>query len=131
MPFECKIKSSKPDLLLFVYGTGNLILKDINVFTIFFEKYLFGNIPYKLFIDLRNVTNATLEVLKELTKKMLYYEKHTQGKVIATVILVDSTIVENLIKMLMTIRKPLTPTKITSSIDDACNFLNEYSIEEL
>jgi anti-anti-sigma regulatory factor len=131
MPIDCKIKSKTPELVLFVHGSGTMNANDIQEFSNFFEKHLYGSIPFKLFIDLRDVKSTSGSIVQNLVKKMTLYEKFSVKNVIATSVLINNSIIENLINILFTIRKPITPTKITSDIIDACNFLNEYSNEEV
>jgi anti-anti-sigma regulatory factor len=130
MPIDCKTKSKNTELLLFVIGSGNMNIDDIKQFTHFFEKYLHGIIPFKLFIDLRTVESTSSSIIQSLVKKMIKYEKYSKN-VIATSVLINNSIIENLINILFSIRKPTTPTKITSSLTEACDFLNEYSIEQI
>ena len=125
MPLLCKVKSREPEVLLFIHGEGSIIETDINVFSSFFEKHLFRKDPFKLFIDLRKVENASMNLVQTLAAKMIGYEEHTPGKVLATSILVNSFMIESLVNLLFQLKPPSTPTKITSDINIACDFINQ------
>ncbi|KKM72858.1 hypothetical protein LCGC14_1416300 [marine sediment metagenome] len=126
MPLECRVRSQTPELVLFVYGRDVLSRQDIDTFSAFFNMHLHGDTPFKVFFDLRRVDTVSLVVVKSIVKSMISYEKLAQGKIIATSVLVGGTIIENLLHLLFSIREPTTPTKVTTNLEKACNFLNEY-----
>lgn len=126
MPLKCNNKVKDDELLLVIKGEGDLNLTDIDNFCIFFEKYLHGNTPFKLLVDLRAETSASLKLIKKFASKMIEYENHSIDKVLITVIMIDNMLVKNLLKLLFSIKKPITPTEIVSSVEDCCKFLNKY-----
>ena len=71
MPLTCKIKSQIPELMLFVHGNGKLVETDIVIFTKFFNNYLHGNDTFRVFFDLRQVTDAPVNVIKEMAKYVI------------------------------------------------------------
>ena len=126
MPIGFKIRKKEPDLLLYIFGEGILNMEDLEKFDSFFDKYLKEDNSFKILMDLRKVENASIGVIKQLVDNRKNYDKYADNKVIATSILIDNYIIESLINMLFSIKQPKRPTKITSDIDEACNFLNEY-----
>jgi len=124
MPIHCKIRSKEPDLLLYINCKGSLIEQDITHFQDFFKKKLEQPQMLKMFVDMRQVDSAKLQCIKKLAKFMNNYQEKAIDKVIATAILIDKPIIENLVKILFNIKKPSTPTKVTSDINEACEFLN-------
>ena len=126
MPLECRVRSQTPELVLFVYGYDLLSCTDIDTFSAFFNTHLHNDIPFKVFFDLRKIDTASIAVVKSIAKYMIAYEKLAPGKVVASSVLVGGIIVENLIKLLFSFKEPSTPTRVTTNVAEACNFLNEY-----
>lgn len=126
MPIDCKVRSTTPELVLFVYCYKKLSVEDVEVFTTFFNGYLEGDIPFKALFDLREVDTAPMKAITAMAKHMSEFETLAPGKVVATSVLVSSKGIEGLINMLFAIKKPVTPTKVTASLEKACDFLNKY-----
>ena len=127
MPLECKVRTN-PELLLFVCGYGVLAVEDIDDFKTFFNIHLKNNTPFKVFFDLRQVKTAQTKAIHAMASCMVSFEELAQNKVVATSVLIDSITIENLIKLLFSFRQPSTPTKVTSDLHEACNFLDEYQL---
>jgi hypothetical protein len=125
MPLICKIQSPEPELVLLIIGTDNVDINDINSFSTFLLSFLHGNIPFKLFFDLRNANGSQFNALQSLISKMNEFEPLVVGKIIATSVLVGP-LVEGVLNTIFFFKKPLTPTKITSDINVACNYLNDF-----
>lgn len=124
MPLECKVHSKTPKLMLMVHGYKTLTHGDITNFSTFFDKYLYGDESFKVFFDLRTAETPPTSVISALSKYMISCEKVSANRVIASAILVNDTI-KNILNLLFTFQKPASPTKITSNIETACEFLNE------
>lgn len=128
MPINCMIYASEPELVLFIMCSGVFCLKDVEKFAAFFEEHLFGERQFKVLYDLRQVENMKLESISGIVKHMIKYEKFVKNKLLGSSAIVNSTLVENLVNGLFAIRRPTTPFKITSDIQQACDFLNEISV---
>lgn len=127
MPINCMIYSTEPELVLFIVCSGIFTLKDVEKFAAFFEEYLYSAQQFKVLYDLRQVENMKFESISSIVKHMIKYEKYVKNKLLGSSAIVNSSIVENLVNSLFAIRKPTTPFKITSDIQQACDFLNEIS----
>ncbi len=125
MPLDCKVRSQTPELVLFVRGHGVLKVIDIDNFDSFFKPFLQGNTPFKVLFDLRALKSTSMGVIKSLVECMISFESLAQGKVVASSVLVGHSI-ENWLKLLFSLKHPTTPTKVTSNIEVACNFLNKF-----
>lgn len=126
MPLQCKVRSENPELVLFVVGYGSLKACHLPEFTDFFHKYLHGTEPFKVLYDLRGVKTPPICVVKELATYMMKYENVAAQMVIASSVVLDDIKIENALKLLFSFKEPITPTKITRSIEEACDFLNSY-----
>lgn len=129
MPLECKARLTE-ELLLFITGRGILTVNDIADFSEFFDAHLCRQDPFKLFLDLRKVEKAHGDTLTALIKHITSFEDRARDKVIATSVVVSSIPIVSLINLLFTIKQPLTPTKVTSNLTEACDFLNNYSASD-
>ena len=125
MPLDCKVRSQTPELVLFVRGYGVLKVKDIDNFGSFFKPFLQGKTPFKILFDIRTLESTSMSVIKSLVEYMISFESLAQGKVVASSVLVGPTI-ENWLKLLFSLKHPTTPTKVTSNIEVACDFLNKF-----
>ena len=125
MPLDCKVRSKTPELVLFIRGHGVLTVDDVNNFDSFFKPFLKGDTPFKVLFDLRLLKCKSIDVIKVLVDNMSSFEALAPKKVVASSVLVGSTI-EKWVNLLFNLKQPTTPTKVTSSIEDACNFLNEF-----
>lgn len=126
MPLQCKVRSVEPELVLFVVGYGSLQTTHLPEFTDFFHKYLHGEKPFKVLYDLRGVKTAPIGVIKELARYMIKYENIAEEMVIASSVVLDDIKIENAIKLLFSFKEPVTPTKVTRCIEEACDFLNNH-----
>lgn len=126
MPLQCKVRSTTPELVLFIVGYGSLKTAHLKEFTEFFHEYLHGEEPFKVLYDLRSVKAAPICVIKELAQYMIKYENVAEKMVIASSVLVDDIKIENALKLLFSFKQPITPTKVTGCLEEACEFLNEY-----
>lgn len=126
MTLDCKIHSKDPELALFIYGHGVLTFEDVQGFDEFFNRFLNGSVPFKVFFDLRKLKSAPMDVIKSLVKHMVSFESRATEKVVATSVLVGSKPIESVLNLLFSFRKPTTPTKVTSTLEEACEFLDEY-----
>ena len=122
MPVICKIRN-KEEKLAFIACEGIMTTEDFNVFTTFFNNQLNSPNKFKVFLDLRKLDNVSMTIIKSLSKYMLESEITAINKVLATSVLVDKPYIEYLVKMLFAVKTPITPTKITSDINIACDFL--------
>lgn len=125
MPLKCNIQCSDPELVLLIIGTDTVDINDINLFSTFLLSFLREQIPFKLFFDLRNANGSQFNAIQSLISKMNEFEPLVIGKVIATSVLVGP-MVEGVLNTIFFFKKPLTPTKVTSDINIACNYLNEF-----
>ena len=124
MPLDCKIRYKEPELVLFIYGYDDINKKDIERFTAFLYGHLYGNEQFKIFYDLRKVKDAKMKILKNLFSHISDIEELSIDKVLASSILINSIIVEKLLNLIFEFKPPLTPTRITTDITEACDFLN-------
>ena len=125
MPLDCKIRSKEPELVLFIHGYDNITKNDIEKFADFLYEHLSGNEQFKIFYDLRKVKDAKLANLKNLFVHISSFEELSIDKVLASSILINSIIVEKLLNLIFEFKPPVTPTKITTDISVACDFLNQ------
>lgn len=123
MPLKCTAKKGD-ELVLYINGTETLTLNDVSEFSIFFDKHLNGPQQFKTFFDLRKVNSANMETLGSMAKYMTSLEDLAKEKVLGNAILIDGFFIENLLKLLFTMKPPTTPTKITSKLEEACEYLN-------
>lgn len=123
MPIECKVHQLEPELILYININGSLNIEQLTTINNFILGYLNKSEPFKMFIDMRNVSNASASILPKLLEIMNTLEQKSVDKIIATSILVGNIYIEKLINMLFNIRAPLTPTKVVANVKDACNFL--------
>jgi len=126
MPLDCQIHAKKPELILCVYGRGVLSVQDVDGFSSFFNTHLKGDTPFKVLFDLRKLNSASANAIKPLVKCMTSFESLSQGKVVASSVLVSSPTIESILNFLFSLNKPTTPTKVTSDLTQACDFLNEF-----
>ena len=130
MPIDCIIQTSEPELVLYICGRGNLLAKDLDHFRVFLDSHLHKGIPFKVFYDLRKVDGAPIHAIKKLTKYINDCEELARQFIVASSVLVGGKIVEKLVNMVFSIKKPSTPTKVTASLQEACDFLNSWDISE-
>lgn len=123
MPLKCTAKQGD-ELILYVNGTEALTIKDVTEFSSFFDGHLNGPDQFKTFFDLRKVTSANMETISAMAKYMTSFEQLAKEKVLGNAILIDGFLLENLLKLLFTMKPPTTPTKITSKLEEACEYLN-------
>lgn len=124
MPIHCKSRPKETELLLYIKCDGRLVETDINHFGDFFKKHLQEETLIKMFVDMRTVESAKMDCIKSLVSFMNDYEEAACKKVLATAILIKTPAIEKLVKLLFNFKKPSTPTRVTSNIDEACEFLN-------
>ena len=124
MPIYCKTRSKEPELLLYIKCEGQLLEHDIGHFKDFFKKHLEEPEMIKMFVDMRTVKGAKMECIKSLVTFMNDYEDTASEKVLATSILISTPSIEKLVKLLFNFKKPRTPTRVTSKLEEACEFLN-------
>lgn len=123
MPFIYQVHSYDPELVLLVRGYGEISVPDIRRFDTYFKVYLYGKKPFKVFFDIRSLESTSMEVIKLLVKSMISFEELAPQKVLATSVLTGA-LIEKWINLLFKIREPITPTKVTSDLQEACDFLN-------
>lgn len=125
MTIECKVHQSEPELILYININGSLDNNQLNNIYNFILVYLNDTVPFKMFVDMRNLGNTSINILPKLLEIMNTLEQKSVDKIVATSILVGNIYIEKIIKMLFNIRAPLTPTKVVANVSDACDFLNE------
>jgi hypothetical protein len=126
MPINCKVQSPHPEMVIFVHCHGSMNSKDLAKFTEFLDGHLNGEHAFKLFFDLRKAAPPAPKIINGMTKYMIQADHVAQTKIVASSILVGSSIIENLLKTLFSIQEPTTPTKVTASLETACEFLNDF-----
>lgn len=129
MPIVCKEKrDEKADvnepIFLLVSGSGILTITDMDELSSFLDKYLQGESQFKLFINLSNIDNISMELVKYMAQNMNQINSAAQNKALGTAIVVKNKTLAGVVNMIFSISKPSTPTKITTNIEKACDFLN-------
>ena len=124
MPLHIKVQEKDECILLFIKGMGIVNIPDIQNFGNSFKEHLQGERQFKMFVDLRELSDAPIKVLKYIANYMTKYETQALEKVLGTAILVKSTAIEHLVNLVFTFKKPATPTLVTSTLNEACEFLN-------
>ena len=124
MPLLFNEKRSDDGVLIMVIGSGQLATTDSDIFHTFFKNKLETSGEFKMFIDLRAVENASMNAIKTMVKHMNSFKDLARTKVIATSVVISDTTIEKLLGVLFSFSPPATPTKVTTSIEDACEFLN-------
>lgn len=128
MPINILNKSTQIDQVLFIhiYGYGELVKKDVDEFGINISTHMNDGRPLKLFFDTRKLDTIDIKMMPYIVKQLTNSETEAREKILASAILVQNASIENIIKMLFKLREPVIPIHVTSKIDAACNFLNEY-----
>lgn len=124
MPIKCTIPKEKPEMLLFVECIEKITSSEFDDFKTVFYTHLKGPNTFKVFIDLRKLTDASPSILSSLVKFINTSEELAIDKVLATSVLVNKPHIENLVNIVFNLKKPATPTKVTSDLTVACNFLH-------
>ena len=124
MPIDCRVRTPAPNLFLYVRCYGDLIISNVKDFEQFFKNHLKNDHAFKMFIDLRSVNGAPMSCIKSLVTFMNECEEESKHKVIATSVLVGRPAIEKLVNILFSFKTPATPTKVTSDIEEACEYLN-------
>lgn len=123
MPLKCVAKKGD-DLILYINGIDTLSITDVEEFNTFFKSHLNGPDQFKTFFDLRKAKSVSMDVLYTMAKYMTSFEDLAREKVLGNSILVEGFILEQSLKLLFSIKPPTTPTKITTCLDEACDYLN-------
>jgi len=126
MPFEYNIKKYEEHRFIVVLATGEINNKDIKSFCDFFNEQMGEDCLFKILFNISGARVSGLGVFKLLAQEMINFETKAQGKLLASAILVESGGIENSLKLLFSMCSPKTPTKIVTSLDDGCDFLNNY-----
>jgi len=124
MPINIRAQEKQDFFLLFIKGVGVINVNDIETFGKNFEELLHTCVKCKMFVDLRELSDAPLKVLKYIANFMTTHEELAIKKILGTAILVKHPGIEHLVKLVFTFKKPNTPTCITSTLEEACEFLN-------
>jgi len=124
MPINIRAQEKEAFVLLFIKGIGLVSVSDIETFGKNFAEHLSTPNKFKMFVDLRELSDAPLKVLKYIANFMTTHEEVAITKILGTAILVKHPGIEHLVKLVFTFKKPTTPTCITSTLEEACEFLN-------
>ncbi len=124
MPFVFEVKQLSTHKQYLMIFSGGLTDDDFCQFKTIFDQCLL-NTPFGVVFDLRNVKSVDPHLIMKQAKYMKEYEKYAGKTLIATAILLDSTIIQGILNMLFTIKKPVAPNIIVSSVEDGEEFIND------
>jgi len=120
-------QANPPELLLLISSEGKVLPEDIRGFNDFIKKYIEGETPFKLMIDIRKIDNyINPDVMKEIKDNLDYYNKIEVGKVIVIGILISNSVIETLANLVFSLCPPITPIKLSKDLNVICDFINEY-----
>lgn len=128
MPIECKTHNRKNKYLtLWIALCGNLTHEDFHTYTEFFNSYLIQEIEFCVYFDLRYVTWAPLDLIYLMGKYMTDSEYLAKQRINSSVILFKPhPLLETLLKMLFTIKRPSKPNLITYDLAEGWKFLDKH-----
>ena len=117
----------KPDIHLFmISGSDTINVNDIETFNKHFNEHIQSKPKFKMMFDLRNVSIAHPDAVSKTIRYIVKYNKIAHKHIIASAIIVNGFTIESLATMVISTNPPPTPTKVTSNVQTACDFLNEY-----
>lgn len=123
---ENKSEPEHDYIYLYIQGFGHLTETDVDEFGQIIASYMVTERPIKLFLDTRKMDAVDIKLLPYVAEQLRIAENDIKKSVLATSVLVQNKAIETVINMLFTIRKPVTPIKVTAKIEKACNHLNKY-----
>lgn len=124
MPFTLEEKRSSSITFYYFIFSGVLTNTDFQEFKGIFNKCL--SEPMGVVFDLRKVSSVPPSMIMDQVNYMREYEQLARKNLIASSIVVESTLLTYLLSCLFKIKKPISPNYITSSRDEGEEFITDH-----
>lgn len=130
MGFKVKKYTIHSDETIFLYFDIEKSLKESEFLSLIdiLQEYIDDGTPFLFLIDCSICTDVPLLTASTIIINwMKKNKKKIPNTLIASSIVIKNSIINNILKFSFSIRKPVSPNKITKDINKSINFLSEYS----
>lgn len=120
------LQFGQKDNILIIRGSGFINPDEIrNIIDKLVEKLFETEIFFSILFDMKAVKLININSVKIIAEFMEKYSSLAEQTIKCSVIVVANKIIENMIELLFTWQKPITPIKIVDTVEKACEYLQD------
>lgn len=121
-------KTRNTNLVLIIKPFGQIISQDIDDYIHNFNIHIIK--PIRCIYDLREIESAPISLIYQLAKFIKSVPQEKKDNIICSVIIIQSTLVKNLLNLLFTFVEPTTPYFIVDKLEDINQYMNPINLQK-